>query len=104
MRRYLGSIAIIRGSILPFTDIEWLPCEGFLALLAVLLPLIYTVYVCAIASCELDMSTSQQGYNWTQSFVFLETRNGEKVELVRLVADLSLLPHNAVPNLRELCL
>ena len=27
----------------PFTDIEWLPCEGFLALLAVLLPLIYTV-------------------------------------------------------------
>ena len=43
MRRYLGSIAIIRGSVLPFTDIEWLPCEGFLALLAVLLPLIYTV-------------------------------------------------------------
>ena len=37
------------------------------------------------------MSTSQQGYSWTQSFVFLETRNGEKVELVRLVADLSLL-------------
>ena len=24
------------------------------------------------------MSTSQQGYNWMQSFVFLETRNGEK--------------------------
>ena len=51
------------------------------------------------------MSTSQQGYNWTQNFVFLETRNGEKVELVRLVADLSLLPPppNAVPNLREFC-
>ena len=62
MRRYLGSIAIIRGSVLPFTDIEWLACQGFLALLAVLLPLMYT---CAIASCELDMSTSQQGYNWT---------------------------------------
>ena len=29
MRRYLGSIAIIRGSVLPFTDIEWLVCEGF---------------------------------------------------------------------------
>ena len=43
MRRYLGSIAIIRGSVLPFTDIEWLLCDGFLALLAVLLPLIYTV-------------------------------------------------------------
>ena len=42
MRSYLG-IAIIRGSVLPFTDIEWLPCEGFFALLAVLLPLIYTV-------------------------------------------------------------
>ena len=50
------------------------------------------------------MSTSQQGYNWTQSFVFLETRNGEKVELVHLVANLSLLtPPNVVPNLRELC-
>ena len=52
------------------------------------------------------MSTSQQGYNWMQSFVFLETRNGEKVELVHLlVADLSLLPSppHVVPNLRELC-
>ena len=38
------------------------------------------------------MSTSQQGYNWMQSFVLLKTRNREKVELVRLVADLSLLP------------
>ena len=29
--------------VIPFTDIEWPLCEGFLALLAVLLPLIYTV-------------------------------------------------------------
>ena len=54
-RRYLG-IVIICESVLSFTD-------------------------CAIASSELDMSNSQQGYNWTQNFVFLETRNGEKDDL-----------------------
>ena len=44
MRRYLGSVAVIRRSVLPFTDIEWLPSEGFLGLLAVLLPLISVLY------------------------------------------------------------
>ena len=38
------------------------------------------VKVCAIASCELDMSNSMQGYSWTQSSVFLEARNREKAQ------------------------
>ena len=45
------------------------------------------------------MSTSLQV---DESFVFLEARNGERLELIRLVVHLSLLPPNAVPNLREL--
>ena len=64
-------------------------CEGFLALLAVLWLLLCTVYVCAIADCELDMSNSMQGYDWTKSFVFLEARNGKRFKSIRLVADLS---------------
>ena len=39
--------------------------------------------------CELDRSNSQQGYDWTKSFVFLEARNGKWLKLVHLVADLS---------------
>ena len=65
---------------LQFSETEWLPCEGFLALLAVLWLLLCTVYVSAIADCELDMSNSMQGYDWTKSFVFLEARNGEKAQ------------------------
>ena len=51
-------IAIIRRH---FT--EWLPCEGFLALLVVLWPLVCNVEAFAIDDCELDRSNSQQGYN-----------------------------------------
>ena len=40
------------------------------------------LYCIGLCYRELDMSNSQQGCNWTQSFVFLDTRNGEKVELV----------------------
>ena len=38
------------------------------------------------------MSNSQHGYKWTKSFVFLEATNGERLDLIRLVAELSLLP------------
>ena len=52
-------------------------CEGFLALLAVLWPLVCTVQVFPI---ELHRSNSQQGYNCTKSFVFLEARNGKMAQ------------------------
>ena len=55
-----------------------------------------------IAGCELDMPNSQQGYKWTQSFVFLEAKNGEKAQARSFSTDLSLLTPNTVPNLREL--
>ena len=51
---------------------------SFIALQGVLWLLVCTVQVLAIAGCELDMSNSQQGYNWTKCFVFLEARNGKK--------------------------
>ena len=63
--------------LLQFTGTEWLSCEGFLALLAVLWLLVCTVQVFAIDDCKLDRSNSQQGYSWTKSFVFLEARNGK---------------------------
>ena len=43
IRKYAVGIAIIHTNVFPFMDIEWLPCEGFLALMAVLLPLVCTV-------------------------------------------------------------
>ena len=78
--------------LIQYTDIEWLPCDGFLALLAVLLPLVCTVQVCTITGCELDMSNSQHGYKWMKVLCFWKQETGKRLKLIHLVANLSLLP------------
>ena len=51
-------------------------------------PLVSTVQVYAINGCELDeldMSNSLQGYDWMNSLVLLEARNGKMLERIHLV-------------------
>ena len=92
--------------LLQLTETEWLLCEGFLALLAVLWLLVCTVQVFAIDDCQVDRSNSQQDYDWTKSFVFLEARNG-KVARARLFSSWPQQPDAPPPlpdvvlNLRE---
>ena len=47
-----------------FTEIEWLLCVSFLALLALFLPLVITALFCVIDSWEVYMCVSQKSQTW----------------------------------------
>ena len=48
-------IATIRGSGIQFTEIKWLPCVSFLALLALFSSLVITVLFCVSDTWEVEV-------------------------------------------------
>ena len=72
-------IATIHGSDIQFTEIEWLPCVSFLALLASLLPLVLYCFVLLIVEKYICLSRKRAKLG-IEGCVLLGTEDRRKVQ------------------------